>query len=350
MDAASPLQTPAHYVGRVLHGADGSARFAWSGTSVSVRVRGPALSVDVEDAGENVFALAIDGVLRAPKLVPGPGRKTLVLADSLGPGEHLVTLHRLTEAMLGETCIHGLYAPGGALLAAPAPAARRIELIGDSISAGYGNEAPGPEHSFAPESENHSLSYGALCARELAAELVTIAWSGKGVFSNCGSREDTLTMPVLWRRTLPSDEHSRWDTTRFVPHAVVLNLGTNDFSPFNRHQAPFAEAYLRFVRELRASYPEAELVCSNGPLLSDTWPEGARTLSRAREAIEDSVATLRREGDTRISYLEFPQVASHEGHGADYHPSLATHARMARQLAEHLRRVLGWGALKTGAG
>jgi lysophospholipase L1-like esterase len=342
MNANSPERAPVHYVGRVLYGPDGAARFAWSGTSASVCVSGPVLSVDIEDAGQNVFALRVDGALRTPKLVPGPGRKTLVLADQLSPGPHVVTLVRLTEAMLGETCIHGFHAPGGELLAPPAPLARRIELIGDSISAGYGNEAAGPEHSFDAAEENHYRSYGALCARALDAELVTIAWSGKGVFSNCGSTEDTLTMPVLWRRTLPSEEHERWDVARFVPQALVLNLGTNDFSPANRDQAPFAREYLSFVRELRAAYPQAFILCTNGPLLSDSWPEGARTLSRAREGIEGAVETLRSEGDAHVDYLEFPQVTSREGHGADNHPSLVTHERMAAQLTEHLQRVLGW--------
>jgi lysophospholipase L1-like esterase len=328
-------------MGRVLREPD-AVRFAWSGTSASVRFVGPKLSVDLEDSGQNAFYLLVDGVVREPKLVPGRGQTTLVLADGLAEVERELTLVRLTEAMLGETAIFGFHAPGGELLPYRSRARRRIELIGDSISAGYGNEAAGPECSFSALDENHYLSYGAIAARTLAAELVTVAWSGKGVFRNAGHVEDTLTMPKLWRRTLPGRVDSAWDFARFVPDAVVVNLGTNDFSPNNRDQAPFAEAYARFIAELRSTYPDALLLCTNGPLLSDVVPEGSHSLSRARAAIEDAVEGRVRAGDARVAYLEFPEVSAREGYGADYHPSLLTHRRMAEQLTRALREHLGW--------
>ena len=329
-------------MGRALSEPEGALRFAWSGTTLSVRFGGPSLAVDIQDAGENRFCVVVDGALREPKLAPGPGRKMLTLAADLGAGEHELTLVRLTEAMLGETCVFGFHAPLGRFYPPPPAQDRRIELIGDSISAGYGNEAPAPECSFSATHENHYQSYGAISARALGAELVTLAWSGKGVFSNCGSVSDRATMPVLWRRTLPSRAHSRWDFGQFRPHAVVVNLGTNDLSPHNPDQAPFAEAYLSFVRELRACYPEAFIVCSNGPLLSDAWPERAFTLTRAREGIAGAVEALREAGDARIAYLEFDQVRGDEGFGADYHPSLRTHERMAGELTRALREQLGW--------
>ena len=40
-----------------------------------------------------------------------------------------------------------------------------------------------------------------------------------------------------------------------------------------------------FVEEVRDVYPDATLLCTNGPLLSDGYPVGAMTLTRARAAI-----------------------------------------------------------------
>lgn len=330
------------FVGRFAVADSGGARFAWPGSAVSVRFSGTKLYVDLEDVGENQFYVIVDGSVRSEKFVPGPGRKVFSLVEGLTPCEHQVTLYRLTEAFLGETEFFGFEAPDGVLLAPPARLGRRIEIIGDSISAGYGIEGWSPLCSFSPDTENHYLTYGAIAARALSAELVTIAWSGKGVFSNRGSTVDTVPMPALWRRTLPMHEESRWDFARYVPDVVVINLGTNDFAPQNLRQHAFADAYRSFVDVVRETYPRATLFCTLGPLLTDALPVGAMTLSRAREAIEDTVCGLSAAGDRAVCFVEFPEVSAAEGYGCDYHPSQETHARMATQLEAAIREKLHW--------
>jgi lysophospholipase L1-like esterase len=331
-----------YFVGRFDHAHFSGARFAWPGSSVSARFSGTGIAVDLEDSGNNHFLVLVDGEPLEDKLVPGAGRKTLPLAMGLAAGDHDVTLYKLTEPLVGETEFHGFEVEGGELLPYFAPPGRTIEIIGDSISAGYGNEGTAPECPFSPATENHYLTYGALAARALGAELVTVAWSGKGVFSNAGSATDVIPMPPLWERTLPARDDSRWDFSLIEPDVVVVNLGTNDFSPNNLDQAPFADAYRAFVDKVRDTYPGAALFCVLGPSLSDFWPEGATTLTRAREAIRGTVDSLTSAGDSRVFFLEFPLITSSEGFGCDYHPTLATHARMAEQLEEAIASELGW--------
>jgi lysophospholipase L1-like esterase len=219
---------------------------------------------------------------------------------------------------------------------------RRIEVIGDSISTGYGNEGPDKTCHFSPETENHFLTYGAIAARGVGAELVTIAWSGKGVFSNRGSAVDTIVMPTLWKRTLPERDDSRWDFAAYQPDAVVVNLGSNDFAPEVADYSPFDRTYLAFIRDVRAHYPKAAIFCTLGPALSDNWPEGRQALTRARHGVKGAVDALAAAGDKRIFFVEFPVQTGANGYGCDWHPSLRTHELMGEQLEAELRAKMGW--------
>jgi len=294
--------------------------------------------------GHNQFYVFIDDKLQPVKLATKAGRHAYGLASGLAPGPHQVILDRLTEALLGETKFLGFqFGKDGKLLAdRPAPTRRRIEVIGDSLSAGYGNEGTDKSCPFTPETENHYLTYESLAARRFDAELVTIAWSGKGVFSNRGDKVDRVVMPTLWKRTLPDRDDSRWNFAKYQPDLVVINLGTNDFAPENQDWSPFASAYLGLVNDVRAHYPKATILCVLGPALTDAWPQGRSALTTARQGITRAVDQLRGAGDKGVDFLEFPVQTEANGYGCDWHPNLKTHALMADDLTRYLREKLGW--------
>ena len=76
---------------------------------------------------------------------------------------HDVALFKRTEAFQGAVDFYGFVPGAGGALVATVPAVtRRIEVIGDSISAGYGNEGPDQNCHFTPDTENAYLAYGAL--------------------------------------------------------------------------------------------------------------------------------------------------------------------------------------------
>lgn len=323
--------------------ASGGLRFAWSGTTFSARFTGTGVAVDLEDGGRNRYHVIVDGKLAPEKLVPQPGRHCYELASGLGPGEHQVELYRLTEPLNGESAFFGFtIAQGGQLLPPPAPASRRIEIIGDSISTAYGVEGETRDCPFSPDTQNHALSYGALLAERFGAELSTVAWSGKGVFSNRGSTVDTVTMPLLWERALPENAQSRWDFSRFEPDAVLIALGTNDFAPETQDKTPFGRAYLELVRKVRKAHPRALIVCTIGPMLSDVWPPETQARSTVRKHLSDVVAELEREGDRRVVIFEHATSSEAEGFGCDWHPNRTTQRRMADELAPFLAKQLGW--------
>jgi lysophospholipase L1-like esterase len=303
---------------------------------VVARFSGTAVYVTLNDAGQTQFTVLIDGVLQ-PNLVARAGMQRYELASVLPAGEHVLELYRRTEASYGPTQFIGVdfgapEAPPGQLLPPP-PVTRRIELIGDSISAGYGNEGADTTCTLTPGTENHYMTYGAISARALAAELVTVAWSGKGVVYNYGETDRANPMPALYDRTLPADASSVWDFS-FVPDAVVINLGTNDFSTNDDPPADvFVPAYVSLLQRVRMHYPEAFILSTVGNLLY------GQDLIDARTQIAAAVADFQAQGGSRVAVWEMN--VPNDAPGCDYHPSIATHQRMAEGLTAQLRTVLG---------
>ncbi|HEY6727817.1 MAG TPA: SGNH/GDSL hydrolase family protein, partial [Polyangiaceae bacterium] len=168
---------------------------------------------------------------------------------------------------------------------------------------------------------------------ELEADLITVAWSGKGIIFNYG--EDIHDpLPALYGRTLPGDAASEYDFAQ-IPDAVVINLGTNDFST-DGDPSPeaFETAYSNLLLRIRDRYPDAFVLCTVGPLLS------GEDLTAARAGIAAAVAAVQAQGDLRVKSWEMN--LSNDAPGCDWHPSLGTHQAMATALVGELRSELGW--------
>src|SRR6185295_687477 len=115
----------------------------------------------------------------ASVIVADPAKTVYAAATGLPDKEHTLELFKRTEPLVGTTQFLGLQIPKGKLLPLPARAKRRIEIVGDSISCGYGNESANQNEHFEPKTENNYLAYGAVAARAVGAEYVSVAWSGK---------------------------------------------------------------------------------------------------------------------------------------------------------------------------
>jgi lysophospholipase L1-like esterase len=328
--------------GRGVIEEDGSLKMAWSGTSATVHFHGTAVSVDITDNGQNQYLVLIDGKPKRERVNPSSGRTTVELIRGLPRGEHTVTLYRLNEPLVGTSILHGFVLDeSGRPLAPDDPARPRIEILGDSISTGYGNLGESEECGFSPETQDHFLTYGARAARSLDADLTTIAWSGKGVFTNRGSTTDLDPLPALWRFSLPAEKVA-YDFSGPAPRAVVINLGSNDFAPEVKDTTPFASKYASFTAEVRETYADAYILLAFGPLLTDDYPEGMQALTTVRKALAEVVSTHHERGDKRISVLEFGRPTPEEGWGCDFHPTVQTHERMAAELVAALQQRAGF--------
>jgi lysophospholipase L1-like esterase len=321
------------FVGRFDPGNDGrSPKFAWSGSAMQARFTGSSLAVRLHDDGANVFQVVVDGV-PTHTLTTSSAQDAYTVANGLADGVHDLALVKRTEARVGTVQLFGFSpAAGHAMLAPPIASTRRLEFIGDSITAGYGDEGNGPYCTFSPGQENEFLGYSALTARALGAEHVTVAWSGKTIDE----------MRDLWDRTLPKNRESHWDFIGWVPDAVVVNLGTNDFAQGTANRPAFVASYVKMLEKVRSRYPHTQIVAALGPMLSDTYPPGAKALSSARAYTSEAVDALRAKGDAKVSMVEFATQDPTDGYGCHFHPNLATHRKMASRLAPALAATLGW--------
>ena len=187
-----------------------------------------------------------------PTLATTQGSQTYTVVQGLAAGEHVVQMLRQTEGFFGPTSVEEVQIDGQLL--APPSVTRRIEVLGDSITCGYGDEGTDQSCNFSPETENHYLTYESIVARKLGAELSTIAWSGKGVIYNYGD-DTNEPLPTLYGRTIPTEDGD-W-TFAWQPDVVLINLGTNDVSTDNDPtEAQFVGGLWRPARADSIEVPE----------------------------------------------------------------------------------------------
>jgi lysophospholipase L1-like esterase len=333
-DAGAAAGPPAvRFVGRIDRTDPAAPRFAWSGTTVLARFNGSSIGVRL-GGGANYYDIRIDDVLR-PTLATSAGKADYPLASNLGPGPHRISVYRRAEAREGITTFLGLILdPMGGALLPPDPAPdRRIEIVGDSTTCGYGIDGKNASCPFSPATENYDLTYGAVAARALGADLITVAWSAKGMYRNFAG-DKTETIPVLYGRTLPLAT-STWDFKSWIPHVVVINLGSNDFEQGDPGPG-FVTTYADFIHRVHGNYPDAHVLCVVGPKLS------GKQLAGARIYVSDMVKALNAAGDTKVSFLELPQAQAGDGFGCGGHASVATHQHMGDTLVADLKAKLGW--------
>ena len=327
VDAGPTIVPGPRYVGRHDASDPGAVRLSWSGSGLILRFRGTGARVSMNGAGR-FFTVIVDGSVQ-PTLAVSGASGTYSLAADLPDGEHTVELYRRTEGSFGPTVVHGLEVDGE-LLAVPEPT-RQLEVVGDSISAGYGVDGPDRFCDFSAETENHFLTYGAVAARALGAELSTVAWSGKGAVHNYGDDRNE-PMPELYGRVIATDAAS---TGVIRPaDAVVVNLGTNDFSTDgDPTDAEFVPAYVNLLEQIRSRHPDALIACTVGP------PLGTSDQTRARGGIEMAIAQRNMAGDARVTWVDLDGFSDW---GCDWHPGDETQALLAEDLVAFLRSELGW--------
>ena len=259
-------------------------------------------------------------------------------------GPHTLRIVKLSENMRGKAALLFLETDGEFLPAPPAGDRMGIEFIGDSITCGFGNEAPGRDSLFDTREENGWIAFAAVCARNLGADCSMVSVSGISVGAAKYPLFPGKNMEDLYEYTdLYCDERcgaapEKWP---FADRAdwVVINLGTNDsariwaareLSAADEEADWFTERYTAFLRLVRSLRPAARILCVLGPLDYFLY-----------DRIEQAVGRYRAEtGDSRVTALKLRGVnLITEGYGAVSHPSAATHLRMGLELAERIRSL-----------
>ncbi|MET0591091.1 MAG: SGNH/GDSL hydrolase family protein, partial [Polyangiaceae bacterium] len=324
------------WIGRVDTTDPNAPRFAWSGTGFAARFSGTSIGVTMKNDDAYFFQVVIDGK-KGERVRAVKGQATRSVATGLAAGTHTLEMYREIEAGYGTSQFLGVTE---ATLLSPPVAPRLVEFVGDSITAGYGNlgNEPHPNYgnpspcSFSFETESAYMSYGAVTARALGAEASLIAASGWGVYRSRTSDMNEV-LPKVYANALGMNAAPAWDF-RAKPSAVVINLGTNDFSPGDPG-APYTTALGAFVDTVRGKYSAAWIFLAVGSMYSAQ--QHGKALSYAQ-----SVASSHGGDGGKIAAVDLGSQDALQGTGCDWHPSTAEDQRMADTLAPVMKQKLGW--------
>jgi len=267
--SGAALIEPGHpcfeWTGRIDWSDPAAPVLIWQGTELRCSFTGSKLAFLFGKARDRCFVNAfVDG--RGAMLKVGDGdENAYVFSDALGPGRHELVLAKRSEASMGFAPFLGLLLERGAeVLPKPTRRALRLEFYGDSITAGACDEDPADDQYDDLSTHNHWRSYGAVAARNLGAEAVSISISGIGIRESW----DPRVMRQIWDKLYCDPAGATWDFSGPAPDAVVVNLGQNDFgfpkSQWRPFPADFKEGYVDFVRGLRERYPGAVILCVIG--------------------------------------------------------------------------------------
>jgi hypothetical protein len=341
---AAVVAAGVRWFGRVDVSDPTAIKFAWSGTGFVGTFTGATVSakLQTDGSGDIYFQPVVDGVPGTRFAVAG-GSKTYDIATGLGAGSHEVALYRESEGKGLPISVFSGFAAGTA--GSPPPfTGRLIEVIGDSISAGFGNlgaeqhpnggQDPNGGCAFETKTQSAYLAYGHVAARAVKADASVMAGSGWGIYSDNGGSTQNV-MPALFSNTVGEQKTPAWAFTA-KPQAVVINLGTNDASAHNLTADKFKPAYSAFLDTIRSKYPDALILCAVGSMLSGV------DRTNALMYLQELVKNRADQGDKKVKVLDLGTQDALKGTGCSWHPNVAEDARMAGLLAAELKSSLSW--------
>lgn len=320
--------------------------FTFTGSKVAVTIVGDFLATGGSEANQARIAMYVDGERVVDDMVDDAEKTYEIVTDS-NVAAHTVKVLKLSESASATVAIKDITVTAVGGIKPTANKAHRIEFIGDSITCGYGIDDEVKEHTFKNSTEDGSKTYAYKTAMALDADYSTISVSGIGVVSNytsAGVKNDENVMPLYYDKVgyswsafgdWQSPAKLDWDFDQFQPEAIVINLGTNDSSYVAgdaTRQAEFVEAYVAFIKKIRANNPNATIFCTLGIMGADLYPQ-------IKEAVAIYTAQT---GDKNVTSMQFDQQNMNDGLCVDWHPSEKTNTKAAAKLTAYMKEVMGW--------
>ncbi|MYN25651.1 bifunctional acetylxylan esterase/glucomannan deacetylase AxeC2 [Duganella levis] len=315
-------------MGRAQAGEGGGVRFSYPGVSFYVNFNGTRLSAKVLASGEsNYMDVLVDGVAR--KLHMQEGRQTLTLAENLAPGPHAVEIVNRTETWQGTATLLN-FETDGTWLAPPQLPARKLLLLGDSVTCGAAiDRVPGDDKGAA--SANPRASYGMLMAQQLKAQVQLVCYGGRGLIRTWEGKTNELNLAEYYGMALPTQPIGvPWDQRNYRPDAIVVAIGTNDMTTGIPEREPYVSAYVSLVRTLLDDHPQAQIMLTEGGILT------GEKQAALRGYIEE---TVRRTGSPRVHAIK---STGYPGDDKNGHPTREQNVSIVNDLLPQVRAVMRW--------
>ncbi len=329
-----PSNSNIQYMGRVDFTRPDSPLFAYSNVTIKAKFEGTSIDLLLKqyngtNFADNYFVSIIDGGTPV-KFSVNSATQLYSIAKNLSDGIHTVEIVKITESYFGECEFLGFKIDEAKTLLTPDPLpALKLEFYGNSITCGFGIEGGGR-----PASDNSYKAYPAVTARELNAQYHTISYSGIGVVKSFPAYliSDIYNKTIALPMYIPKPDNNIWDFSKYTPNVVVVALGTNDYNlglgAGTITTATFITAYKSLIANLRTAHPDAQIICTNSPMVTD---------SKLGNTILSAVAEINAAGDSKTNYFSFTRMT---GGGDGGHPGVDDGQTNGKELAAFIESLM----------
>ncbi|MFV8343937.1 GDSL-type esterase/lipase family protein [Flavobacterium sp. XS2P39] len=333
-----------HYSGRVENLTDDKVNLIGSASSVSFNFEGNSCAISLQSVDytehHNYVSLELDGDYIGRLKIEKGGVQSFSIAVSKKRKTHRLTIYKATEASNGLVLFAGTTAK---LCKITSENKKKIELIGDSITCGMGNDLSSIPCGAGEWFDQHNayLAYGPVASRALNLDYVLSSVSGIGMYRNWNDEHiDESIMPEVYENLYLNNTTNKkpYDFT-FQPDLVSICLGTNDLSegdgkkerlPFNEEK--YVSNYINFIKTVYQHAPNTRIALLNSPMVSgDRNITLVRCLKKVIQAFENDKA------HKTIALFEFQPM---NPKGCGYHPDIADDQIMANQLIPFFKKIL----------
>ena len=222
------------------------AEFVTKATKIEITLQGDSEAVSDNELNYVRYAIYVNGVRVVDDRL-NEAERTVTVLDTEEATEAIVTIVKLSEAAMSTMRISRIGIEGEKI--APTPdKPMMIEVVGDSITCGYGVEDEDRDHHFSTATEDVTKAYSYGLVNMLDADYSLVSVSGWGIISGYSddgeTRRTDQMLPPYYEKLGYSDENLDgvkpqevdWDFGRRQPDLVVINLGTNDSSYCLEHE------------------------------------------------------------------------------------------------------------------
>ena len=323
------------YVGRTLVNDDESVSYDWTGVYMETSFWGSQFIILVSEEGTSYHNIFIDGQWTKKIKIEGTTPQRVVLATTNDKRWHKIRLQKCTEGQYGRVTIHQVGLPKGGQIAPVKRKERMIEVYGDSYTCGYGTESQKASDPFRIETENCDKAYGCIIARYFDADYALTAHSGQGMVRDWADPKQISDVNMSTRYTQVFDDHGTqpYGFDLYQPQLVIINLGTNDFSPVAiPTDEQYVGAYLKMIDTIRSKYKGVKILCVT-PHSAGRYLESCLRLLAERTAGMDDV------------FMANPlagMVTVERDMGADWHPNYQGQRKIAMSLIPQISAIMGW--------
>ncbi len=266
--------------------------------------------------------IEVDGEMRFEAVPARSQYQTITLAEDLDPGKHTIRVYKASDAANNIIFFSTVNYTG--VLSKTPSSNRRIEFLGDSITAGADVFSLGSAQRQQYGAITSYYSYAKMTADALGASHYSVANSGWRLGYSINPQY-TIRSVYPYQSMRSGYEGGEYDFD-WQPQVVVINLGTND--RYTADEAAYKKDTLELLQLVRQKNPDAAIF----------WAYGAMDTAHAsnqwiKETVELFAAT-----DGNAYYVSLLLNNA----GANMHPNKSGQQANANALTIAIKNVMGW--------